>query len=85
MKVCKRIPLECVNKCGVKDIPREEVSGRKYRAFSYNVTAAISTLVFQNKEMAGILVYQSNPPGNELYFYANILFCFSEAIWPLVT
>ena len=26
MKVCKRIPLECVNKCGAKDIPREEVS-----------------------------------------------------------
>jgi len=34
MKVCKRIPLECVNKCGAKDIPREEVSditmARKY-------------------------------------------------------
>lgn len=26
MKVCKRIPLECVNKCGAKDIPREEAS-----------------------------------------------------------
>lgn len=26
MKVCRRIPLECVNKCGAKDIPREELT-----------------------------------------------------------
>lgn len=24
-KTCKRLPLECINKCGIKDIPREEV------------------------------------------------------------
>lgn len=25
MKRCKRLPVECFNKCGKKDIPREEV------------------------------------------------------------
>lgn len=30
MKQCKRVPLECVNKCGVKNVPREEVSILKY-------------------------------------------------------
>ena len=44
------------------------------RAFSYDVTAAI--LVFQNKETAAILLYQSIPPGIKLYFYAKIVFCF---------
>ena len=39
-------------------------------------------LVFQNKEMVAILVYQASPLGIELYFYANI---FSKPIWPLVT
>ena len=29
MKACKRFPLDCVNKCGTKDIPREEVSTEK--------------------------------------------------------
>ncbi len=44
-----------------------------YRAFSYDVTAAI--LVFQNKGMAAILVNQAIPPGIKLYFYAkNLLF-----------
>ena len=38
-----------------------------YGAFSYDVTVAI--LVFQNKETEAILVYQTNPPGIELYFY----------------
>ena len=37
-----------------------------YRAFSYDVTAAI--LDFQNKETAVILVYQTNPLGIEPYF-----------------
>ena len=31
-----------------------------------------------------ILVYQANPLGIELYFYANTFFCFIEPIWPLV-
>ena len=42
-------------------------------------------LVFQNKGIAAMMVYQSNPPGIELYFYANTLFCFSSPIWLLVT
>ena len=47
------------------------------RAFSFDVTAAI--LVFHNKEKetVAVLVYQTNPSGIELYFYANILLCFS--------
>ena len=27
-------------------------------------------LVFKNKEMAAMMVYQTNPPGIEHYFYA---------------
>ena len=53
------------------------------RAFSCDATAAM--LVFQNKEMAAMMVYQTNPPGIELYFYANTFFCFSNPIWLLVT
>ena len=49
-----------------------------YKAFSRDVTAAI--LVYQNKETAAILVYQSSPLRVELYFYANIVFCFSKPI-----
>ena len=26
MKHCKRLPLECINKCGMKDIPRDEMA-----------------------------------------------------------
>ena len=58
-----------------------------YRAFSYDVTAAI--LVFQNKETAAILLYQAIPPGiilyGKLYISAKIAFCFSKPIWPLIT
>ena len=50
---------------------------------SRDVTAAM--LVFQNKEMAAMMVYQTNPSGIELCFYANTLFCFSNPIWLLVT
>ena len=39
----------------------------------------------QNKGTAAILVYQAHLLGIELYFYANILFCFIKPIWPLVT
>ena len=42
-------------------------------------------LVFQNKGMAAIMVYQTNPPGIDLYFYANTIICFSNPIWLLVT
>ena len=61
------------------------LSGRNnnYRAFSHDVTAAM--LVLQNKEMAAMMVYQTNPAGIELYFYANTFFCFINPIWLLVT
>ena len=52
-------------------------------AFSHDVTAAM--LVFQNKEIAAMMVYQTNPPGIELYFYPNSVFGFSNLIWLLVT
>ena len=54
-----------------------------YRAFSYDVSAAI--LVFQNKETVAMLAYQTNPLGIELYLFANMFCCFSKPIWPLVT
>ena len=44
------------------------------RAFSHDVTAA--KLVFQNKRMAAMMVYQTNPLGIELYFYANTFLYF---------
>ena len=46
-------------------------------AFSHDVTTAM--LVFQNKEMAAMMVYQTNPLGSELYFYANTFFFFQES------
>ena len=55
----------------------------QYRAFSHDVTTAM--LVFENKGTAAILVYQANPLGIELYFYANTFFCVIKPIWPLVT
>ena len=41
--------------------------------------------MFQNKGMAAMMVYQTNPPGIELYFYANAFFSFGNPIWLLVT
>ena len=55
----------------------------KQISVSHDVTAAM--LVFQNKEMAAMMVYQTNPPGNEIYFSANTFFCFSYPILLLVT
>ena len=39
------------------------------RALSQDVTGAM--LMFQNKEMAATMVYQTNPLEIKLYFYAN--------------
>lgn len=48
-----------------------------YRAFSHDVTAAIS--VFQNNKMAAaMLVYQTNPVGVEIFSYVNASFCFNK-------
>ena len=35
-------------------------------------------LVFQNTETVSMLVFQTNPLGIELYFYANSFFCFMK-------
>ena len=54
-----------------------------YRVFSHDVTAAM--LVSKNKEMAAMLVSQTEPLEIELYFYVNTFFCVSKPIWPVVT
>ena len=41
-----------------------------YRAFSHDVTAAM--LVFQNKEIVAIMVYQTNPPRIELFYAGHV-------------
>ena len=49
--------------------------GKKvYRVFSRDVTAAM--LVSLNKGTAAMLVSPTNPPGIELYYHANLFFCF---------
>ena len=45
----------------------------QYRAFSYDVMSA-AILVFQNKEMVAILVYQAIPPGIKIHFDSKIVF-----------
>ena len=42
--------------------------------FSRDVTVAI--LVFLNNGTAAMWVYPTNPPGIELYYHANVFFCF---------
>ena len=44
----------------------------QYRAFSHDVTAAM--LVFQNKGMPAMMVYQTNPPGIEHFFMQILAF-----------
>ena len=48
------------------------MGGQYNRAFSHDVTAAI--LVFQNNEMAAMLVYSENPLGVELFSHVNAFF-----------
>ena len=77
--------------CGYAQMEEIEMRGMivlclvssNYRALSHDVTAAM--LVFQNKKMAAMMVYQTNPPEIELHFYANTFLCFSDPIWLLVT
>ena len=42
--------------------------------FSHDVTAAM--LKSPNNETEAMLKSTSNPPGIELYYYANFVFCF---------
>ena len=43
------------------------------RAFSHDVTAAI--LLFQNNEMAAMLVFKTSPVGVELFSYLQNFLC----------
>ena len=54
-----------------------------YEALSHDVTATI--LVFQNKETAAMLMYQTKPLVIELHFHANFSFCGMKLTWPPVT
>ena len=45
-----------------------------YRVFSLDVMVAM--LVSLNKGTVAMLVYQTNPLGIELYYHANVFFCF---------
>ena len=51
--------------------------------FSLDVTAAI--LVSLNKGTAAILVSPTNPPGIELFYHANVFFCFGGKTRLLIT
>ena len=46
------------------------------RVYSRDVTGAM--LVSLNKGMAATLVSSNNPPGIELYYHANVFFCFGR-------
>ena len=46
----------------------------EHKVFSHEVTAAM--LVSLNKGTAAMLVSLTNPPGIELFSYANFFFCF---------
>jgi len=54
-----------------------------FTVFSRDDTAAI--LATQNNETAAMLVYQTNPVGDELFPYVNTFFCSNKFIWPLAT
>ena len=60
----------------------ELVKTRRYRAFSYDVTAVI--LVSQNNETVAMLLFQINPVGVEIFSYANPFFRSNEfhSCWP---
>ena len=59
--------------------------GHSYRVFSRDVMAAICMLVFLNDGTEARLVYPTNPPRIELYYHANVFFCFGGKIRLLIT
>ena len=65
----------------------EQLNFRLYsianRVFSRDVTAA--RLVFLNNGTAGMLVSPTSPPGFELYYHANVFFCFGGKTRLLIT
>ena len=62
---------------------RSYIKGEHNRVFSRDVTAAM--LVSLNKETAAMLVTPTNPPGFELFSYANAFFCFALKTCSLIT
>jgi len=60
----------------------ETRSQENHRVFSRDVTAAM--LVSLNKGTAAMLLSPINPPGIELYSYANVIFCFGWKTCSLV-
>ena len=67
MLLCTVCKLACDNE-------RLRYKADSYSRFSHDVTAAM--FVPLNKEMAAIFVSRPNPLGIELYYYANVFFCF---------
>jgi len=59
-----------VTGCGCKVAGRGYKVMLLYRVFSHDVTEVL------NKGIVAMLVSQTNPPGIELYSYANVFFCF---------
>ena len=59
------------------------VEVKVYRVFSHDVTAAI--LVFQNNEMAAMLLSQTSLVGVELFSYANAFFCSNKSAYMKAT
>ena len=53
----------------------------KYRGNAHDITTTIR--VFQNNEMAAMLVYQTNPVGVLLFSYVNNFFCSNKFVWLL--
>ena len=53
------------------------------RVFSRDVTMAM--LVSLNKGTVAMLVSLTNPPGIELFYHANVFFCFVGKTWLLIT
>ena len=65
---------------GIQIVEMEHV---RYSRFSHDVTAAM--LEPLNKETAAMLEPWPNPPGIQLYYYANVFFCFRWKTWLLIT
>ena len=61
----------------------EKKNPAKNRVFSRDVMVAM--LVSLNKGTAAVLVSPTNPPGIELYYHANLFFCFGGKTRLLIT
>ena len=62
---------------------RTATGSELFTVFSRDVTVAM--LVFPNNGTAAILGYPTNPPGIELYYHANVFFCFGVKTRLLIT